>query len=317
MPDKKRKSMVRENKKKLKFSAFVISCALIIALAVLNSSGVFTYDKLLSTFGLNYEQTAVDGNLSVHFIDVGQGDCIFIKSDDMAMLIDAGESSESPSVEAYIRAQGVDKLDYVIATHPHSDHIGGLADIISNFNVGKVIVPKIPDELTPTTKAYENFLLAVKDKSLKLAAANAGDVYEIGKGNFKILGPLTDEYSNLNNYSVVTYLTYGENSFIFTGDAESQAEKDMLEAGMIEHADVLKVGHHGSNTSSSNEFLEAVMPDYAVIMCGDNSYNHPHEKTVSKLAEYTDKIYRTDMQGTVVIETNGEELTVSFEKGDN
>ncbi len=305
------KAQTKKIKGKVNGLIICISLLIIVTLAITDHFGILTYEKLMSVFGFS-NGTIVDGDLSVHFINVGQGDCSLIISDGQTALIDAGEAEYGDKVVSYLNSQGIKKLDYVIVTHPHSDHMGGIATVLESFDVGKVIVPKVSDEMTPTTKTYKVFLQTVQNEGLKLTQAKVGDVYNLGEASFELLAPNSD-YKDLNNYSIVSLLTYGENKFLFMGDAESKSEKEMLEKNLLTKVDVLKVGHHGSSTSSKKKFLEVVSPDYAVILCGDNSYNHPHEDTVDNLLEYTDNIYRTDQQGTVVFTSDGKKLSVKHE----
>lgn len=264
-----------------------------------------------------------DADLEIHFIDVGQGDCSLIKWEGASMLIDCGEREQSETVLKYLKKQGVKKLDYIIATHPHSDHIGGMGEIISAMEVGKVIAPRISGDMTPTTKTYERFLQALKDKSLKLTAAKPGTEYRLGEAGedgksppkFEVLAPVED-YDDLNNYSVVIRLTYGSTSYLFTGDAEKQAELDILQSGAEVNSDVLKMGHHGSSTSSCGEFYEEVSPKICVIQCGEgNSYGHPHKETMETAEASGAKVYRNDTDGTVIVYSDGDEIFVKTEKG--
>ena len=218
--------------------------------------------------------------LTVHYIDVGQGDSILAGLDGHYMLIDAGENDQADTVVSYLRQACVTSLDYVIGTHPHSDHIGGLDKVIDEFSVGKVILPPVEH----TTRTFEDVLNSVSNKGLKITKPVPGSTYTLGNASFTIVAPVKDYGNDLNNWSVGIRLTYGSNSFLMCGDAESQAESDMLERGMPLKADVLKAGHHGSSTSTSSGFLKAVSPSYVVIQCGkDNSYGHPHKETMEKL----------------------------------
>lgn len=264
-----------------------------------------------------------DADLEIHFIDVGQGDCSLIKWEGAAMLIDCGEREQSETVLKYLKKQGVKKLDYIIATHPHSDHIGGMGEIISAMEVGKVIAPRVSDGMTPTTKTYERFLQALKEKSLKLTAAKPGTTYTLSDASaaekippkFEVLAPVED-YDDLNNYSVVIRLIYGSTSYLFTGDAEKQAELDILQSGAEVNSDVLKMGHHGSSTSSCGEFYEEVSPEICVIQCGEgNSYGHPHKETMETAEASGAKVYRNDTDGTVIVYSDGDEIFVKTEKG--
>lgn len=264
----------------------------------------------LSGFSITCEE-----DLTVSFIDVGQGDCVFISSGGETMLIDCGEASESATVINYLDRMGVDRIDYVVGTHPHSDHMGGMADIIYEFSVGEVIIPHLADEDIPTTRYFEDFLDACSDKGLYIDEAQCGRVITLGDAEAKFIAPVSDDYSGANNYSIGILLTHGNNDFLFTGDAEAEAEFEMLESGALEHVRVYKAGHHGSDTSSSEEFIRVISPDYAVIMCGaGNSYGHPHDRIVERLAEYTRNIYRTDLCGTVVFESNGINLQIRTER---
>lgn len=262
-----------------------------------------------------------DADLEIHFIDVGQGDCSLIMWNGTAMLIDSGEKEEAKTVLDYLKKQKVSRLDYIVVTHPHSDHMGSMSEIISSVSVGRVIAPRVSDEMTPTSKTYESFLQSLRDKALKLTAARPGTVYtfensgEDGKKppEFEILAPL-DDYSDLNNYSVVLKLTYGSTAYLFTGDAEKKAEKDILKSGADVDADVLKVGHHGSSSSTGENFLEEVSPEICIIQCGaGNTYGHPHKDTVEAIEEAGAEWYSTDRDGTIVVYSDGERIYLQTE----
>lgn len=294
-------------KKIRKFASFVALIFVIVA-AILNYTGILSYDEMMVSFGLN-EHLITDAELSVHFIDVGQGDSILIISGDKTVLIDTGEAEYAIDVSSYLKSQNISKLDYIVATHPHSDHIGGLADIVTEFDVSNIIVPDIKEDKIPLSVVYIDFINAVENKDLSLTTAVPGDIYNLGISELKILGPCGTVYDDLNDYSVVTELIHGENTFIFTGDAEKISEQEMLDRNMIEDIDVLKLGHHGSYSSSSREFLEKANPEYAVIMCGaGNSYNHPSESTMERITEITNHIYRTDLQGNIIAESDGKNI---------
>lgn len=262
--------------------------------------------------------SSVRGSLSVHFIDVGQGDSVLISSGGCNMLIDCGESEKSDQVIRYLREHDVGRLDYVVATHPHSDHMGGMYKIISEFDVGEVIIPHLDDSDIPTTRFFEKFLDSCDRKGCTLTEAETGRVIAIGEARGEIIAPNSEKYGNLNNYSVGIFLTHGRNSFVMTGDAESSAEAEMIAGGRLRHATVLKAGHHGSSTSSSKAFIEAISPDHVVISCGEgNSYGHPNESAMKRMSLYTDKIYRTDLCGSIVFMSDGTELAVRTERNWN
>ncbi len=247
----------------------------------------------------------------LYFIDVGQADCILVESNGLYMLIDGGEEDDGEPIKQYLKSKGVDKLTYVIATHHHSDHIGGLDDVIGSFSTDNVIMPKV----SATTKCFENLINAVIKSKAKVIEPTVGDSYTLGDFKFTILGPLKYDNDDMNNNSVVIKLVNKNDSFILTGDAETAEENDILDTGIDISANVLKAGHHGSYTSTSDEFLNKVSPRYAVISVGkDNSYGHPSEETITKLNNKNVKIYRTDINGTIIAESSGNGIVFSEER---
>jgi competence protein ComEC len=294
-------SQSEKKKKIVKFICTALLCAVILAGCTINIS----FDD---------SENSLSDEIQVHFIDVGQGDSSLIITDNFNILIDAGEKEEAYAVNSYLNEHGVEKLDYIIATHPHSDHIGGLAQVIAENDVDTVIIPHMTDDKIPTTKVYAEFLNAVDEKDCNLEEAYVGEILNFGDAEIEIIAPVNDDYSDLNNFSVISELTYGDTKFLFTGDAEVKSENEVLKNGMFEDTDVLKVGHHGSNSSTGEKFLEVVKPEYAVISCGEgNSYNHPNEETIQRLLEYTDNIYRTDLQGNIVITSDGTDIKVDYD----
>lgn len=244
--------------------------------------------------------------MKVYFLDVGQADSILIQSDGRSMLIDAGNNKDGSTVVAFLKKHGVTKLDYVIGTHPHADHIGGMDDVIDSFTISKVILPK----KETTTRTFEDVLDAISNKNLKITKPTVGNTYSIGDAKFTIVAPNGSYGSSLNNWSVGIRLVNGSTSFLMCGDAEKKAESDILANGLKMKADVLKTGHHGSSTSTTTAFLKAVDPNYAVISCGTgNTYGHPSKQTITRLRNAGVKIYRTDSQGTVIATSNGKKIT--------
>lgn len=267
------------------------------------------------TGGNSQSESGSRNELTVHFIDVGQGDSILIKAGDDAMLIDCGEIGKAPIVENYLANQGVDQLDYVIGTHPHSDHMGCMDEIVNYYDIGEFILPHLPDKDIPTTKYFERFLDAAEAHDLKVTEAKIGRKIQLGDAECEIIAPCSEKYSNTNNYSVGVIIRHGGNSFLLTGDAEASAEKEMLESGRLADIDVYKAGHHGSDTSSSDEFLDKASPEIAVISCGTgNSYGHPKQSTLDKFEERGIEVYRTDLSGSVKITSDGKELSVKTER---
>lgn len=259
-----------------------------------------------------------EDKLSVHFIDVGQGDCTFIAANGSTMLIDCGEYEYSAKVVDYLRGLGVKRLDCIIATHPHSDHMGGMYRITDSFDVGEVIIPHIPDEDIPATRFFEKFLDSCEENDICLTEAVSGRVIDIGSARAEIIAPSGERYDDMNDLSVGIILSFGKTNFLLTGDAGADSEAEMTSSGRLSHVSVYKAAHHGSAYSSTAELLEIVSPDIAVISCGaDNSYGHPADSTVKRLRKYTDKIYRTDIHGTIVIESDGNVLSVRTEVNEN
>lgn len=255
-----------------------------------------------------------DGTVVVNFLDVGQGDSEFIQlPDGKCMLIDAGISESADVISERISSLGYEKIDYLVATHPHADHIGGMREIVEGFDIGEIFMPKASTD----TKTFENLLQAISDKGLGITTAKAGRVI-VNEDDLKIefLAPVGGGYGNLNNYSAVVKLSYGDNVFLFMGDAEKEAEQEILEKyPYYLDADVLKVGHHGSDTASGKNFINAVSPKLAVIEVGDgNSYGHPHSETLKTLNTVGAQVLRTDINGNISVVSDKTQLTLYCEK---
>ncbi len=244
-----------------------------------------------------------DSQLSVDFIDVGQGDSILIRSDGQSMLIDAGTNESGKTVLNFLKDKGIEKLDYAVGTHPHADHIGGLDDVIKDIDVGDLLMPNAVTD----TKTFNDVLDAAESKGLSITVPEENEEFSVGQSKVTVLSKNGEQSDNLNNSSIVLKVTCGEFSLLLTGDAEKEVEKQLLSDKKDVSADVLKVGHHGSGTSTSAEFLKAVSPKCAVISCGkDNDYGHPHQETLEKLEKQGTEIYRTDLLGTINLEANSD-----------
>ncbi len=255
------------------------------------------------------------GDFAVHFIDVDQGDCALITAGDYTVLIDAGEVSQKSKVLTYLRSLDIDSLDMIIASHPHSDHIGSLSSIIDEYGSDKLVMPEVSEEMTPVSTSYFNMIESAEEHGTQLIYVSAGDVFKLKDDcKIEIIAPVND-YDDYNNYSIVCRLTYGETSFLFTGDIEELAEREIYDSGAEISADVIKIAHHGSNTSSLKVFMQTVSADYAVISVGvANDYGHPHSETLSLLELLGMHVYRTDLNGDIVISSDGENLTVVTQK---
>lgn len=261
--------------------------------------------------GSDLPSSADKPELEVSFIDVGQGDStLVISPSGKTMLIDAGDNSYGKNVVEYIKELGISKIDVLVGTHPDADHIGGIDMVIDNFEIGTFYMPK----KTHTTKTYEDVLTSAKNKGLKITAGIADKVIDFDPDvKAVILSPENKNYSDNNAYSIAIQLTYGKNKFLFTGDIEKENEKDMISKyGNSLRSDVIKLAHHGSSTSNDSEFLDIVSPDAAVVSCAyKNKYGHPHKEVLNYLEENDIPLYRTDEQGTIVIYSDGNELSVN------
>lgn len=307
--------MARKKKASKKISMIVIAIIILIM-------AVFGLDELFFEELNNVTNTAntvnevtneaeqkefvAQDDLKVYFIDVGQADSILIVNKDQTMLIDAGNNEDGEQVVNFIKDKGITKLNYVIGTHPHEDHIGGLDNVINTFDIENVYLPNA----TTTTKTFEDVINAIQGKGLKIKSPEEGYKFKLGEANCEVMLARIDT-SNLNNSSIVLRLEFGNKSFLFMGDTESANES----LRQWPQTTVLKVGHHGSDTSSSESFLNQVKPEIAVIMVGEgNDYGHPKQEIINRLENIGAKIYRTDKNGTITMTTDGNKIEVNTEK---
>ena len=290
----------RRKKKKINFiSILIILFSIVYAL----------YEKEINeTFGQYISNPTfyeVDSNLVVTYLDVGQADAILIQNKSEAMLIDAGNNEDGELLVKYFKDEGITNFKYIVGTHPHEDHIGGLDDVINNFSVDKIF---IPDVIT-TTKTFTDVLDAIEGKNLTYTVPEIGESFNLGEAHINVLYTGTNE-KDLNNSSIVLKLTFGSNSFLFTGDAEKEVEKLILNKDIS--ADVLKIGHHGSEFSTTDSFLRSVNPKYAIISVGEkNSYNHPNDLIIDKLRNNNIEIHCTDEEGSIIVTSDGNNIKVN------
>ena len=270
------------------------------------------WSDVFAWFGMPQAKVIHTDELQVHFINVGNADCILVRQGDHAMLIDAGEVQHGDMLLDYLHRHDVDQLDLVIATHPHSDHMGSLSTITAHIPVRRFVMSYEPDDEAYDGWMYTTIIDHLDEDGAQIDQAKAGTVYELGAARVQILSPSAQEYEldDENEMSIVARLTFGEYSFLFTGDAIAEAEARMLEDGYALKSDVLKVAHHGSKTSTSPAFLKAVSPQYAVFSCGDNDYGHPNGEVMERVYEIGAEVYRTDMDGNIIFISDGNTLSV-------
>lgn len=251
-----------------------------------------------------------DSTFTVHFIDVGQADAALLLCDSEAMLIDGGNAEDSSLIYAYLKKLGISHLEYIVCTHAHEDHVGGLAGALNYASVDNVLCP-VEDY---DSRAFQSFVKYLGKQKVGITLPTVGDSFSFGSATVNILGPITQS-DEPNNTSIVLQIVYGDTSFLFTGDAEREEEQDILDAGRPLSSTVLKVGHHGSDSSTTYPFLREIMPQYAVISVGaDNSYGHPTDDTLSRLRDVGAEVFRTDMQGTIICVSDGKKVTFTTEK---
>lgn len=311
-----------KNIKKIKAPS-IIAAALFIIGALLFDAGIISEDVFIQITGefspasFSRRNSEIGGGKTrVHFIDTDQSECILITTEDKTVLIDAAEKGYGNKIKNYIDEQGISEIDLFIVTHPHSDHIGSAVSVFENFEVKEFLMSDIADDSVPTTSLYENMLKAAEKEGCRITLAKSGLTFKLDdQTELQILGPVSDYGNDYNNVSIVSKLVCKNVSFLLTGDEEKLAEKDLLASGADVSCTVYKAAHHGSTTSNSDAFLEAASPDYAVILCGaENDYGHPHKKIVDSLREHGCKIYRTDLDGSIIFSTDGETLDIATEK---
>lgn len=248
-------------------------------------------------------QVLDNSNLEIYFFDVGQADSILIKNNNDTMLIDAGNNSDGDNLVNYLKNDiGISDIDIVVGTHPHEEHIGGLDDVISSFDIGKIYMP----DAISNSKTFEDVLDVIEKKDYSVSVPIIDEIFELGNLKFKVIYTGSDE-RDLNNTSIVIKMIFGNTSYLFMGDATSKTEKKILDSDI--NVDVIKIGHHGSSYSSSEDFLNKVIPKYAIIQVGvDNNYNHPHKETLDNLISRNIKIYRTDLDGTIKLISDGDKI---------
>ena len=318
--------MARRKKSEKKMVKALIAVIIVIIASIfgINVSEIDLNDTnsvLTSIFGqenTNEEEKykTAEGELILTMIDVGQADSFLFVQNDKVALIDCGTRETGEDVVKYLKKLGIEKIDYLFGTHPHDDHMGGMYDVITNFEIGKIILPKIKTGEV-TTNWYLKLMKEIKNGDYEVENPKVGTIYELGDADMKVIGPLSEPEDNLNNYSTVLKVSFGKMDVIMTGDAESSVEKEILSLGENIDAEILKVGHHGSNTSNTKKFLDTISPDYALISAElGNSYEHPTKTVMERLEERDIEVYRTDENGTVVATITSDRVSFNCEPGD-
>lgn len=296
------------------FAVFLSIVIVILSWSLAKGNGRYSWDSVFEAFGLRTTSEAAKMPLSVHFLDVGQGDCIIVKSGESVMLIDSGKQGNGQKIIRYMRNLNIKQIEYVIATHPDSDHIGSMPEVLETFQPSFFMMPDVSGGEYAATDLFIGLLKTVEQSGAKSIAAEAGKSYMLGNAVFTFLAPL-QRYDDINNMSAVIRLTYGEKSFLFMGDAEFEEEYDILRSGASVGCDVIKVGHHGSKSSSSEELIRASAPHYAVISVGAyNDYGHPHREVIDRFERIGCEVLRTDYCATIVFGTDGKMLLLDMEK---
>ena len=302
-----------QNGSSFKNHMIAVALAIVMCIAVLGAMNFFGVTAKQQH--AQDEALQVGDGLTVHFIDVGQGDSILLTCGGKAMLIDGGSERAGNTVVRYLQKQDVSRLDYLVSTHPHRDHAGGLAAVVRNFPIGTVFSPVTESD----SPYFQELKAACDDAKLNITVPKADKRFSLGDAKVTVLGPRgkIEGTENVNNISLVLRVDYKDKSFLFTGDAEYEEETAILDAKCIVDVDVLKAGHHGSDYSTGSRLLHEASPDYCVISCGEgNDYGHPDEDLLSRLRDADVTVYRTDEQGTIICITDGKELRIVTEKGE-
>lgn len=312
----------KKTKSKL-IRALIIIAILIIVAFLENYTNIFAFEDfsletILSNVPLGGNKKIaknVEGKLEMHTIDVGQGDSILLLQGNKVMLVDCGPKAQGKKVVNYLKDLGIKKIDILIGTHPHEDHMGGMAEVINNFDIGVLYTSDFTNKEI-TTNYYMKFLDAVENKNVNWEIKKTNDKFEFGEADVTVLAPSKDEYDNTNNYSLALMVSFGETDIMLTGDAEKSIEEEILKLNYDIECEIMKAGHHGSDTSNTDKFLKKVNPSYIIISAGvDNSYKHPIKSVMERIKKMGITVYRTDEVGDIVMTTDGKNIEFNKEKG--
>lgn len=302
---------IKYNKKILISSILVF--LLCIVINILIEFNFVPLSFLYSKFGIVDGVEKQDSDFAVYYLDVGQSDCSIIVCEDDVMMIDTGTKNRSIKIRGALLTLGIDEIDYLVITHPHDDHMGSATDIIESYTVKNIIMPKTEKDNKVDTLTYNNLIKSIAKYNVNPMTVDSGDTISLGNSSVDFCAPFEQD-DDINNISIVLKVSYGDTSFLFQGDAESSVEKQLLYSGFDISADVIKVGHHGSNTSTDEKFIKKVNPSIAIVSCGaDNSYKHPNKQTIDRLQEQNIKTYITSYHGCITITSDGEKVEVLYE----
>lgn len=276
-------------------------------------SGILILSWIFTVFFSNDALGNTNDDLKVYYLDVGQGDAMYIKINDYDILIDAGPRSNVEHLMKQLEKKNIDDFEIVIATHPHEDHIGGMTEVFDRYKVKEFYMPPV----VHTTETFRSMLNAIVKEGIKAKPIKEGTHFDLGdNATIDVYSPIESVYEDLNDYSTIMKLTYGDVKLIFAGDAESYAERAVVKKHSKElKGDVLKFAHHGSRTSSTDEFIKAVSPKYGIICCGENNnYGHPHKETKDIISKYDIDTFRTDKHGEIELTSDGKNISIKTEK---
>lgn len=301
-----------KNRNKAKIISIIIVVGLIFDFVCL--LGYTSWKDLFSITGIVDGVKRAESDFAVYFLDSGQSDCTIVICDNEVLMIDSGTVNQVYNIRTNLFTLDIDKIDYLLITHQHDDHMGGASQIIKNYDVTNILMPKLSETNAVNSLTYNDLITSIAENNVIPKAISYGDTFMLGSAFVEILSPMK-QYENLNNMSAVVKITYGNTAFLFMGDCEKEVEKNLLRVSADLSANVLKVSHHGSKTSSTNKFLAAVNPEYAVISCGsDNSYGHPSGDTLKKFEEIAIIPYISSINGHIIVTSDGNSVTVLPEK---
>ncbi len=302
---------IKYNKKFLVYTIFIILFSVVINIALLF---FFSPSELYSKLGIIKGIEKQNSDFSVYYLDVGQSDCSIVICDDKVMMIDTGTKSQNIKIRGALFILNIDKIDYLIVTHPHDDHMGNAAEIIKRYNVDNIIMPKIASENQVDSLTFNNLINSIAKNKVNPMTVVSGDSISLGRAKVDFFAPY-EQSDDLNNMSIILKIAFGATSFLFQGDAEETVENKIMRSNFDISADVIKVGHHGSNTSTNENYLSKVNPSYAIISCGaDNNFKHPNKQTIDTLEEQNVKTYITAYNGNITVTSDGKTVDVIYEK---